>query len=352
MIALSALPLILFTALASYLLSDMVRRHADRLGLIDIPNERSSHSTPIPRGGGIAIAFVFLATLPFLQRFTGDAWPLNLALYGAGSLITLVGFLDDRNHIPAAKRLVAHFLAAALVVYLIYFAPHADSHLRDPWLWLGAAGFAVFLVWLLNLYNFMDGIDVITGSETLTVTLSAATLSWYLLPADPSWLILLLLAASVAGFLVWNLPPARLFMGDSGSAFLGIIIGTLMIHAKQISEPLFYAWIILLGVYFVDATVTLLRRIVSGERFYQAHRTHAYQHAALRFNSHGKVSLAIALINLFWLLPVAIAVISGLLSGPVALVIAYLPLVITAFHFNAGKRQDAPIATDGNPTDP
>lgn len=340
MISLPALLVILCAAPAVYFLCDRVRNHAVRLGLIDIPNDRSSHSTPVPRGGGIAIAFVFLLFLPLLQRLIGDFWPLGLALYGAGTLIALVGFFDDRSHIPAYKRLLAHFLAAAWIVFHLYPAPVGGFQMADPWLWLGVSGVTLFLVWLLNLYNFMDGIDAITGSETLSVTLSAALLSWHLLPNDPAWLILLLLASAVLGFLPWNLPPARLFMGDSGSAFLGIVIGALMIHAKQLSEPLFYAWVVLLGVYIVDASVTLIRRILSGEKFYQAHRSHAYQHATIRFASHGRVSLAIALINLLWLLPIAASVALGFVTGPVAIFVAYLPLVAMALYLKAGVRQN------------
>jgi Fuc2NAc and GlcNAc transferase len=333
---------VLCAAPATYFLSALVRRFAVPLQLIDIPNERSSHSTPVPRGGGVAVVFVFLALLPLLQMHGTGADALFPALYGAGALIALVGFLDDRSHIPARKRLVAHFLASGWILYCAHTSPNGIWPTTAPGLWLIAAVSILFLVWLLNLYNFMDGIDAITGSETLTVTLGAALLSWCLAPDDPSWLILLLLASCVAGFLVWNLPPAKLFMGDAGSAFLGIVIGAMVIHARQLSESLFYVWILLLGVYFVDATVTLLRRVSAGEKFYQAHRTHAYQHAAMRYRSHGKVSLAIAMINLIWLLPIAAAVASGVIAGPVAVIIAYLPLIVLALRFKAGIRQTVP----------
>ena len=325
---------------ATYLLSGLLKRHAVALQLIDIPNERSSHSTPVPRGGGVALALVFLLSLALLYSFTFSHSPLSLSLLIAGGLITVIGFIDDRDHIPVRIRLVAHFSAAFLVVYLIYI------HQQKGLLTLSAEDWAVTimltlcLVWLLNLYNFMDGIDAITGSETLSVSLSAATLSWLLLPQDPAWLILLLLASCVAGFLAWNLPPARLFMGDAGSAFIGIVLGIMVIHAYQVSIPLFFAWIILLGVYVVDATTTLFRRILSGEKFYQAHRSHAYQHAAIRLSSHGRVSLAIGLINLFWLFPFAAAVALEMISGPLAVALSYLPLILAALYYNAGRKQD------------
>jgi Fuc2NAc and GlcNAc transferase len=187
----------------------------------------------------------------------------------------------------------------------------------------------------------MDGIDAITGSQTLSVSLPAAYLSWLIIPQDPSWAILVLLASTVAGFLIWNLPPARLFMGDSGSAFLGIVFGCLVINSLHYSLPLFIAWLILLGVYLVDASLTLGRRVLAGEKFYQAHRSHAYQHAATRFNSHGKVSLGIALINLLWLLPIAYIVAIESIPAFYGLCIAFFPLILTALHFDAGKSKPA-----------
>ncbi len=330
--------LILLAAPLSYALSGLLRNYADRWGLIDIPNARSSHHKPVPRGGGAAVALVFLALLPLLQLQVPAPLSLYLALYGAGTTIALVGFLDDRGHIPVRKRLIAHFIAALWILFQLY-RPTSDFSSGDIGFWLIAILLALFLVWLLNLYNFMDGIDAITGSETLSVGLAGALLSWLLFPQDPSWLLLLLLASCVAGFQLWNLPPARLFMGDAGSAFIGIVLGVLMIHAYHLAQPLFQAWLILLGVYIVDASLTLLRRILAGEKFYQAHRTHAYQHAAIRFASHGRVSLGIALINLLWLFPLATTVVLMLIDGWLAILIAYLPLVATALYFKAGVRQ-------------
>ncbi|MCU7842289.1 MAG: glycosyltransferase family 4 protein [Candidatus Thiodiazotropha sp. (ex Monitilora ramsayi)] len=330
--------LCLLATLLSYGLSGLIRNNAVHWGLIDIPNERSSHHTPVPRGGGIAIALVFMLLAPMLQWYWQSSPPLFLAIYGAGSLIAIVGILDDRGHIPAHKRLIIHFVAAFWILYQLDPTVATMSNIDDPLFWAITTGSVLFLVWLLNLYNFMDGIDAISGSETLSVALCAALLSWMLLPDHPTWQLLMLLASSVTGFLIWNLPPARLFMGDAGSAFLGIILGTLAIDAAHHSTQLFTSWLILLGVYLVDATVTLSRRILTGEQFYQAHRTHAYQHAAIRLASHGRVSLGIALINLLWLFPLAAAVALDILSEPLGLLIAYLPLLFLAVHFKAGVR--------------
>ena len=329
--------LILLALPLSFALSGLLRKYAVHWSLVDIPNERSSHKSPVPRGGGLAVALVFLALLSLINLYLQDTSSLYLALFGAGSVIALVGFLDDRGHVAVRKRLSTHFIAAIWVLFLLY-RPTTGLDSGDLGYWMFALVLCLFLVWLLNLYNFMDGIDAITCSETITVSLSAAVLHWLLFPQDHSWILLILLASSTSGFLLWNFPPARLFLGDAGSAFIGIILGAFSIHAYQLSTPLFLAWLILLGVYIVDASFTLTRRILKGEKFYQAHRTHAYQHAAIQFGSHGRVSLGIALINLFWLFPLATAAALDVINAPLAILTAYLPLIITALHFKAGLR--------------
>ncbi|CAD5109724.1 Phospho-N-acetylmuramoyl-pentapeptide-transferase [Pseudomonas carbonaria] len=203
---------------------------------------------------------------------------------------------------------------------------------------LGAALALLFLVWLLNLYNFMDGLDGIAAIEAISVCLGGALLYWI----SGAWVhaaVPLLLASAVAGFLFWNWPPARIFMGDAGSGFLGMVLGGLLLQAAWISPELFWSWLILLGVFVVDATWTLLHRMLRGEKWHQAHRSHAYQTAARRFGGHLPVTLAVAAVNLFWLLPWALWVVAGGLSGGVGLLLAYMPLCWLAWAFRAGARE-------------
>jgi Fuc2NAc and GlcNAc transferase len=182
----------------------------------------------------------------------------------------------------------------------------------------------------------MDGIDGIAGIEAFTVCLGGAVLS-ILLPTDNDlWVLAVLLAAAVTGFLFWNFPRARIFMGDSGSGFLGIVLGLFSIQSAWLAPELFWGWVILLGAFIVDATVTLLRRMARREKVYQAHRSHAYQQASRRYASHWPVSLAFGVINLFWLLPLAVVAATGWLQGIVAVAIAYAPLTWMAWHFGAG----------------
>jgi len=141
---------------------------------------------------------------------------------------------------------------------------------------------------------------------------------------------------AVAGFLLWNFPPAKIFMGDAGSGFLGITLGLFSIQAAHIAPQFFYSWLILLGVFIVDATWTLIRRFLRGEKVYEAHRSHAYQFASRQYLSHKTVTLAVAAINTCWLLPIALWVGLGNLNGLLGLMIAYLPLWLLAVHFKAG----------------
>jgi Fuc2NAc and GlcNAc transferase len=150
----------------------------------------------------------------------------------------------------------------------------------------------------------------------------------------------IVLAAATLGFLFWNWPPAKIFMGDTGSGFLGLMLGALSIEAAHGAAALFWGWVILLGVFVVDATLTLLHRLIRHERVYEAHRSHAYQHAATRWG-HARVTVASGFINICWLLPVAMLVALQRIDGRIGVLIAYAPLTVTAVLFRAGKPADA-----------
>lgn len=332
------LPIVLVLSL---LLTGGLRRYALARSIMDIPNARSSHTAPTPRGGGVAIVLTFLMTLPVMTMADALAWPVMWALLGAGAWIAMIGFLDDQGHIAAHWRLLAHFAGAAWVLaWLGGLPPLTLFGVQIDFGWLGYALAALYLVWLLNLYNFMDGIDGIATIEAITVCLSGALL--YLLIGKASLALLpLLLAAAAGGFLFWNFPPARIFMGDAGSGFLGITIGILSLQAAWEAPQLLWSWLILLGVFVVDATWTLFRRLLRGDKVYEAHRSHAYQYAARHFGKHRPVTLTVAAINLIWLLPLALWVGIGGLDGALGVILAYSPLVLLAVKFHAGEKEDA-----------
>lgn len=329
------LPLV---ALMAALLTGGLRRYALAREILDIPNVRSAHTSPIPRGGGVAIVLTFLLalTIAFTAGVVGQQ--AAIALAGAGVMVATVGFLDDHRPIAAQWRLLVHFSAAAWALAWLGGLPSLDvGGVPLDLRWGGHVLAAIYLVWLLNLYNFMDGIDGIAGVEAVTVGLAAAVLYGMYLPLSREWILPACLAMAALGFLTWNWPPAKIFMGDAGSGFLGITLGVLSLQAAWIEPKWLWAWAILLGVFVVDASVTLIIRLRKGQKPHQAHHSHAYQHAARRLGAHLPVTLTVGVINLMWLLPIAWLVARGSLEGLLGCAVAYAPLVWLGIHFKAGQ---------------
>ena len=324
--------------LATLWLTGQVRRYALTHQLLDVPNARSSHTVATARGGGVAIVLTTLVALLVLGSIGLLAWSSVRGLSGGGALVALIGFVDDRWHIAPRWRLLGHFAAASWVlVWLGGLPPLPAMGFVLELGWLGHSLAALYLVWLLNLTNFMDGIDGIAGIEAITVSLGGALLYLVAVPGSTQWLAPLVLASATMGFLVWNWPPAKIFMGDAGSGFLGLMLATLSLQAAWVAPRLFWSWVVLLGAFVVDATVTLIRRVARGEKFYEAHRSHAYQHAAQRWGAHLPVTLAVGAIDLCWLLPVALLVALEMVEPLVGVLIAYAPLVAAAVWLDAGK---------------
>jgi len=336
------LALCLFVFAASYLLTGWFRRYALNRSLLDVPNARSSHAVPTPRGGGLAIVLVFLSTvcvLSFLDAIELD--PINIAgLILSGALVAGIGFWDDHRSIPAKWRFLVHFIAGTGVLLLLPDLPEIRffSIVLSSKLLLFCV-YVFMLVWFLNLYNFMDGIDGIAGVEAITTAGSAFLLLW--LQGQNDWsLLALLLAISVCGFLVWNWPPAKIFMGDACSGFLGFVLGLMAVMTSMTDALNIWCWWILLAVFIVDATVTLLRRIARGDVWHQAHRSHAYQILSRRLNSHKKVTQCVLAVNVFWLMPWAYLAMLFESWAPVICFMAMLPLVVVAFRVGAGTTND------------
>lgn len=321
---------------ASLLLTAIFRRYALSHSLMDIPNARSSHSISTPRGGGVAIVVTFLFAIFIFWRIDFFSSSFFWGIFCAGLLVAVIGFMDDHGHIAARWRLLGHFTASSWLLFCLggFPAIHIWGVTIDL-SWFGHLLAIFYLVWLLNLYNFMDGIDGIASVEAICVCLGASLLYWV---DNTIYLIWppLFLAASVAGFLFWNFPPAKIFMGDAGSGFLGIVLGGLSLQAAWVSPDLLWGWLILLGVFIVDATFTLLRRLLRGDKVYEAHRSHAYQFASRQFGSHFPVTLAVGVINLLWLLPIALGVTCYGLEPIIGVAIAYVPLILLANKFSAG----------------
>lgn len=276
----------------SAILAGLVRRYAIAHAVVDIPNERSSHSAPTPRGGGLAIAAVALVGIMALAA-AGQLSPrVAIALGGGGLLVAAVGWVDDRRDLPAWPRLAAHIAAAGWLVAWLGGMPALTIGAEAVHLGFFGSLLAVLgVTWFVNLYNFMDGIDGIAAVEAVVAGTAGALL---LATRQPSLgLVSLLLAAGSAGFLAWNWPPARLFMGDVGSGFLGFLFAGIALASENAGAVPALLWFVVLGPFFVDATITLTRRMARGQRWSAPHRTHGYQRAVQSGWSHGLVSVAV-----------------------------------------------------------
>ena len=313
-------------------LTAWIRRIALGKGILDIPNPRSSHVVATPRGGGLAFVSVFLlAVLLFIWLFPASR-NLWFALLGGGALVSGVGWLDDRKGLSSWLRLFLYGLAIVWAVYWVGGLPQVQTGIgaiRLGLLGYGVAWFGTFC--FVNLYNFMDGIDGLAAGEGLVVSIAAGGIlavagDWEL--AVTCWV----LAAGLAGFLPWNWPPAKIFMGDVGSNFLGFVFCVFAIASENRGSMPLLILGVLLSVFLVDGFATLTRRLIHGEPPYKAHREHAYQRAVQKGYSHQQVTMTILLINvvlagfgfMVWHWPVALLPVVFLVGGSLLVLWWYL----------------------------
>jgi Fuc2NAc and GlcNAc transferase len=329
------------TVLAAWAMTGAARRYAIRSGVLDIPNSRSSHLIPTARGGGLAIVLVYFAALLFLLwlRLLDTATVAALVL--GGGVVAAVGYLDDRQALSASVRFSVHALAAVWVVVCLGGIP--DGMLRTfgfHGILAGSVLAILALTWMTNLFNFMDGIDGIAASEAAFIACAGAFISWrHGVDAGLAGALLALGGASV-GFLIWNWPPAKIFMGDVGSGFLGFSLAALGVAVSARSAVPIEVWVILGGVFLIDATLTLLRRMLRGERWYEAHRTHAYQRLARRWNAHLPVTAGVIAIDVAWLFPWACLAANLRPQAPYFMAAALAPLIALAVLSGAGSGQE------------
>jgi Fuc2NAc and GlcNAc transferase len=275
----------------------LVARNATRLGLLDVPNERSSHVSPTPRGGGIGIVAGVAAGVIYL---TAVGIPLDrnlgILLAGAGVLAAL-GVVDDRGSVPATVRLAVQLVVAVAVVALIGGVDRLPlpPPLDLPIGWLGVPLAVVWLVTVTNFYNFMDGIDGLAGGQGFASCAGVIIGIWSAGAVE----LAVVLAAACLGFLLLNSPPARIFLGDTGSYSLGFAIAGLPLLAPQFGRPMaMFAVAVGLTLFLLDPLETLARLAWAGRRIGVAHRAHSYQALASIRDRHRRVALALVLTGL------------------------------------------------------
>lgn len=287
----SSIAIFVSAAILSALVVAIVRRWALRMSILDQPNERSSHSQPTPRGGGIAIVVLTTVALLVAAPLAGWSALRTGALVAASLLVAGTSWLDDLRHLPSALRLAVHITAAGMVIAAfggwdripVPFAGQVET---------GAVGIALTLVWIVgltNAYNFMDGIDGIAGGQAITAGTGWALLGAHL--GEPVIAVAgLVMAGSAAGFLLHNWQPARVFMGDVGSAFLGFLLASLAVIGARRTADMALAGVLLVWPFVFDASLTFLRRLFRGENVFEPHRNHLYQRLVRVGFSHSFVA--------------------------------------------------------------
>ncbi len=262
------------------------------LNVLDHPNERSLHDTPVPRTGGIAI--VLAVALVLAGSYLTAQISLSIGWFAVAALLVVaVSLIDDRRGLALRYRLIVHLVTATLLAYTgLHVAGEVWPGGQPAWPWWMSRFLAVLvIVWMINLYNFMDGMDGFAGGMAV-IGFGALGVQGWLVGANEYALINLVIVAAAGGFLVFNFPPARIFMGDTGSATLGLLAATMALWGAR--DEVLPLWVSLLvfSPFIVDATMTLFRRISHGERFWQAHKSHYYQRLVQMGWGHRKTVLA------------------------------------------------------------
>jgi UDP-N-acetylmuramyl pentapeptide phosphotransferase/UDP-N-acetylglucosamine-1-phosphate transferase len=260
-----------------------------RAAVLDRPNERSLHEAPTPRGGGIAlIAAILLSWLALIAA--GAVAPLLVVVLFGAAMLAAISWIDDLRGLSPALRLPAQLVGVGLGVTALIPAGLVFQGWLTPG--LDAAAAALLWLWFVNLFNFMDGIDGLAGSEAAAVAIGLVLFAGLGAGIDSGFAALAATAAAAAlGFLVWNWAPARIFLGDVGSVPLGYLLGFLLLELARRGE--WQAALILPAYFLADASLTLLRRLLRGERIWQAHREHFYQRAVQNGLSHDAVVMRV-----------------------------------------------------------
>lgn len=341
----AALALLIGAAALSFLAVAYARRWALSHGIMDIPNARSSHSQPMPRAGGIGIVATFIVAFGVAAALNGGVSRAAWAVLGGGVAVATVGLVDDLRRLPASIRFGVHLAAACAAVIA---GARVETLVVEPlgYLPLEQVGVVLSVLWLVavtNIYNFMDGIDGIAAGVAVLAGAGMALLA--AVRGDGTTMLLACAISGCAlGFLGHNFPPARVFMGDVGSGFLGFVLaGIPLINAGTgpgTTPPV--AACALLAPFLMDGTFTLIRRILAGERWYEAHRSHYYQRLVILGYPHRTVTLGYYALTLLVGLGALAYTLSPTLPGLVALILSgaaflALPLMVSRMEARATR---------------
>ena len=342
--------LTVLSGLLAWLVARWVCHRASSLNLVQTPNHRSSHTQPTPNGGGLGIVVAASVVGAVLQYLHGglSGW----VVLGIALILALAGLRDDMRPVSARLRFAVQLSVCAALLFVLRPLPVVSLL---PLINLDISSWLLFVlliimgVWWINLFNFMDGIDGLAGMQSIFMLMSAAALAWLIQPAaleNPAWVWMICTAAATFGFLCLNWPPAKIFMGDVGSTWLAFMLFAFALLSIQAGWLSYTSWLILSAVFVTDATMTLLVRMRRGDRWHQAHKSHAYQRLSRHWKNNRKtghqvVTLIVAAINILWLLPLSAASLLMPNYSWLWLLLAYAPIAMGTFRIGAGRSEHA-----------
>ena len=303
-------------------------RSASLYGPYAIPNFRSLHQNVIPKGGGIAIAVSVLVGLLLFNLQNNLGMRHLMVFFIGGLVIAAAGYADDWYDIRPRYRLAVQMLASLWICFWFGGLPVLDLGFMK--IHLGLFGDILLIIsclWFYNLYNFIDGIDGMAASATIFISLTMVVILLMEKQYDLAFILGLLAVANI-GFILFNWPPARMFLGDSGTSFISYVVSAVAIASLWRNAVSIWVWLIVFGYYFSDTTLTTVIRALTVPRFYLPHRSHAYQNLARIWDSHLKTLLLVLAINLFWVLPFVWLVWKYPKHAAFAMVIAYAPILL------------------------
>lgn len=323
----------------SFLLTWITQKAMIKFKVLDLPSERGMHSNPKVGSGGVAVVLSLISSITFFYYKGNLEIELFYSLLTALIIIGIVGLIDDIKKLPYKFRLLIQFLVSTIII--LFYLEKLGSLVLYPLPLSGIIVYLIFglsLVWFMNLYNFMDGINGLASIQGISFFLGVGIVSSIFYPEldhNYFWSFV----AIFLGFLLWNFPKARIFLGDVGSGSMGIFIAIYLVHLSTLEMNLFWIGVLLMSIFITDATYTLLVRIFRNLPFHQAHNSHAYQKITTKYHSHTKVTLSIFLINTLIILPLSIISLYLNFSPFFFLMIIMVILALACFYFKAGIQE-------------
>jgi Fuc2NAc and GlcNAc transferase len=309
----------------------LYRKIAISSGILANPNFRTLHEFPVPRGGGIVFSLIFVIGVFVLWYIDLLSVELLLILGFGGAVAALFGFIDDIYNIRVSFKLL---IQICLSIWMLYWLEGSALLHGSELLGIMTIPLLIlFIVWMINAYNFMDGIDGMAVSGAFYIT-GSLTLIMLITNGSPELAVLfVLLMASVGAFMLFNWPPASIFMGDSGSVFLGYIFASFILISVVRNELSLWTWLVIFGYFFADTTVTQIARLILVKKWYGAHRSHAYQNLARITGSHLKITGGVTAYHILWLLPLSLWTVLQPDSALVAAFLAVMPGLVIAYKY-------------------